>query len=224
MSNDQNHNKVALQEQTVAPHGLQALFMKKRVLAVVIAAVFCVLIVFGIIFKKNRDDDQAGRMLAVSQTARQFEELLQQHPNSAAAPVALLAVASMQFSAGSYDEALLKYVEFCDKYPKHAMLAVAELGKAMCSEAKGEIDKAFVEFNAFLAGHPDHYLTPQALFGKARCLQMTGKMSEAKIVYEDFLANHPDSKWCQQAEASLQSLGRQMRAQQAADKPAKPVK
>lgn len=216
MSNDQNADGVGTQEQTAAPRGLPALFTNKLVIAVVVAAVVCVAITLGIIFKKNRDAAQASRMLAVAQTTNQFEQVVQLYPDSAAAPVALLSIASMQFSAGAYDEALLRYIEFGDKYPKHDMLAVAELGRAMCAEAKGEIDKALMEFAAFLAGHADHYLTPQALFGKARCLQMTGKVSEAKIIYEDFLANHPDSKWSQQAEAAMQSLSRQMRAQQPA--------
>lgn len=162
-------------------------------------------------FNANRAGEQAACMLGVAQSSKQFEELIRQYPKSASAPVALLALASAQFSAGAYDAAFGRYVEFTDKYPKHPMSGVAELGKIMCSEARGEIEKALIGFDAFTKAYPDHFLTPQALFGKARCLQAMGKYAEAKVIYEDFIAAHSESKWCQYAESALQTLNRQTR-------------
>lgn len=170
------------------------------------------LAVFFVFYKSSRDDEQSMRLLGAAQSLKQFEELYARYPKSSAAPAALLAMAASRYAAGDFDAAAALYVEFAGKFPKHPMAPAAELGQAMCSEGRGEADKALMQFNSFILTHPDHFLHPQALFGKARCLQISGKPAEARIVYENFIAGHPESKWRAQAEASLQALERQMRA------------
>lgn len=198
-------------------HKRVIVFLKRQGVALYfIAGVFVVTALFFAFYviKKNRDNEQASRLLGMAQTSKQFDELFRQYPNSAAAPVALLALASARFSAGDYDGAIGRYVEFAAKYPQHPLASAAELGKIMCSEAKGEIEKALMGFDAFITVHPDHFLTPQAIFGKARCLHLAGKLSEAKVVYEDFIAANPEGKWRQHAEAALLMLDRQIRHKQ----------
>ncbi len=211
--NGQNNAGQEQAENASAPQGV-ASFLKNQSLSLYLVAgglALAALIFVYYNFKTNRDNEQASRLLGVAQNSKQFEELFRQYPDSAAAPAALLALASSSFSAGDYDAALVHYGDFAAIYPKHAMLPAAELGKLMCAEAKGDLEKALAGFDAFLQSHQGSYLTPQALFGKARCLQMTGKITDARIVYENFIVANPESKWRQQAEAAIQSLDRQMR-------------
>lgn len=191
-------------------------FIKNQNMVVYLVVAALALVALGYAFytiKTSRANEQASRLLGVAQTPKQFEELLRQYSQSPSAPVALLALAATQYSAGAYDAALGLYNEFTARYPQHSMLVAAELGKVMCAEARGEMDNALLGFNSFLLRYPDSFLMPQALFGKARCLQATGKLAEARVVYEDFIAAHPKNKWRQQAEAALQALDRQKRLQ-----------
>lgn len=215
MKDIKQNNVDAEQPGHVLPYHDILLFLKRQSISLYLITAGLVLVAFAFIFytiKTNRDNEQASRILGVAQTSKQFEELIRQYPKSAAGPVALLALASSYFSAGDYEAASGRYVEFNERYPRHPMLSAAELGKTMCSEAKGEMEKALTGFNAFLQTYPDHFLTPQALFGKARCLQATGKFTEARVIYENFIAAHPENKWCPVAESALQSLDRQMRS------------
>lgn len=220
--NETGHNNAGLEKRAniTAPQDVIQ-FLKRQSIFLYLAGAVVVVAALVFVFytiRTNRNNEQASRLLGVAQTAKQFEELLGQYPDSSAAPAALLALASSRFSAGDYDSALGLYDEFIVKYPRHSMLSAVEFGKVMCSEARGEMEKALMGFNAFLLTYPGSYLTPQALFGKARCLQATGKLPEARIVYEDFIAAYPESKWRPQAESALQLLDRQMRLRISADK------
>jgi len=216
MENIERKNQDAEAQEQATP-GLAILdFLRGQgpALYIAIAALF-IAVFIGVFYviKTTRDNQQAARLLSAAQTAKQFEEITALYPKSPSAPVAQLALASAQFSAGDYGGASSRYAEFAAKYPKYPMLPAAELGQVMCSEASGEIDKALMGFNSFIARYPGHFLVPQAIFGKARCLQLAGKYAEAKSVYEDFVAANPESKWRPQAESALQALNRRIRQQ-----------
>jgi len=163
--------------------------------------------------QQRRNAERASQMLLVAQSPKQWEELLAQHPNTAVAPIAMLALASSQYGAGAYDQALATYGGFLEKYPRHEMAPAAELGKIQCQEGRGEIEMAFNGYALFIGMHPDHFLVPQALFGQARCLQIMRRYPEAKVIYEDFIVVHPKSEWVSQAEFALRYLDREIRAQ-----------
>ncbi len=190
-------------------------FVKRNIRTVAIAAglvIIVVLIVTAYFNKQRRNAETASQMLGVAQSQKQLEELLAQYPSSSAAPIALLALATSQFTSGAYDQAFLVYGRFVSKYPQHSMVSSAVLGKVMCQEAQGDTEQALKGFDSFVAAHPDHFLLPQALMGKARCLQQLHRPAEARAVYEDFIAAHPDSEWKNQMEMSLRFMEREQRA------------
>ncbi len=176
-------------------------------------AIVLVLIVAVYISQQRRQAITASQMLAVAQTAGQLEEVLVQYPSSPSAPTALLALASSQYAAGAYEQALMLYDRFIQQYPKHFMRPAAVLGRVLCQEAQGAPAQALAGFNAFLAAYPDHFLLPQAYLGQARCLQQLRRAAEAQVVYEDFIAAHPDSEWKVHMEMALDRLAREQRAE-----------
>lgn len=191
-------------------------FLKANYAALAVGAAIVVLVAAGLtmyIMQQRRNVERASQMLLVAQSPKQWEELLAQYPNAAVAPIALLALASSQYGAGAYDQALATYGRFLGKYPRHMMALAAELGKIQCQEGRGEIEAAFNGYCLFVGMHPDHFLAPQALFGKARCLQLMRRYPEAKAIYEDFIAAHPKSEWVPQAEFAIRFLDREIRAQ-----------
>ncbi len=190
-------------------------FIRQNIQKVSIAgglAILVAVIAVAFIAQQRRSAETAAKMLMVAESPKQLEELLAQYPSSSAAPIAMLALASSQFSAGTYDQAVMTYVRFGQQYPKHPMALAAELGKVMCYEARGEAEQALAGFSAFIAAHPDSYLLPQALMGKARCLHQTGRPAEARAVYEDYIAAHPDSEWNPQMEMALRFMEREKAA------------
>jgi len=202
------HNPVALED---ILH-----FLKANYAALAVGAAIIVLVAVGMtmfIMQQRRNVEHASQMLLVAQSPKQWEELLAQHPNTVVAPIAMLALASSQYGAGAYDQALATYGGFLEKYPRHEMAPVAELGKIQCQEGRGEIEMAFNGYALFIGMHPDHFLVPQALFGQARCLQIMRRYSEAKVIYEDFIVVHPKSEWVPQAEFAMRYLDREIRVQ-----------
>jgi len=191
-------------------------FLKANYAALAVGAAIVVLVAAGLtmyVMQQRRNAERASQMLLVAQSPKQWEELLAQHPNATVAPIVLLALASSQYGAGAYDQALATYGRFLEKYPRHMMALAAELGKIQCQEGRGEIEAAFNGYALFVGMHPDHFLAPQALFGQARCLQLMRRYPEAKVIYEDFIAAHPKSEWVPQAEFALRYLDREIRAQ-----------
>jgi tetratricopeptide (TPR) repeat protein len=191
-------------------------FLKANYMALAVGAAVVVLVAAGLtahFMQARRNAVHASQMLLAAQSPKQWEELLAQYPGANVAPIALLALASSQYDAGAYDQALDAYVRFLGKYPRHTMVLVAELGKIQCQEGRGEIETAFDGYVLFAGMHPDHFLAPQALFGQARCLQRMRRYPEAKMIYEDFIAAHPKSEWVSPAEFALRCLNREIRAQ-----------
>lgn len=191
-------------------------FLKTNYTVLAVGTVIIVLVAAGLtmyFMQQRRNAERASQMLLVAQSPRQWEELLEQYPDTKVAPIALLALASSQYSVGAYDQAFATYGRFLEKYPRHGMALAAELGKIQCQEGRGEIEMAFNGYALFGGMHPDHFLAPQALFGQARCLQIMRRYPEAKVIYEDFIAAHPESEWVPQAEFALRYLDREIRAQ-----------
>lgn len=199
-------------------------FVKQNIRAVSIGAglvILVALVAVAYITQQRRNSETASQMLGAAESPKQLEELLAQYPSSSTAPIAMLALASAQFSSGAYEQAYTLYDRFLRQYPKYPLRAVAELGKVMCFEARGEAGQALAAYDSFVAAHPDYFLLPQALMGKARCLQQLNRLAEAKAVYEDFIAGHPDSEWKTQMEMEMRFMERRQRAPQT-DIPAGP--
>lgn len=193
-------------------------FLKANYTALAVGAAVIVLVVAGLVmylWQQRRNELRASQMLLMVQTPQQWQELLTQYPKATTAPIALLALAANQYSAGAYDQALESYRQFQEKYPRHSLTLAAELGVIQCQEGQGQIESAFNAYAQFAFVHPNHFLTPQALFGQARCLQLMRRHHEARAIYEDFIVQHPKSEWVAQAEFALRLLEREIRAQSA---------
>lgn len=177
-------------------------------------AAIAVVLITGIFLYRARsesNEEQASRMLGEARSAQAFQAIMSQYSRTAAAKLALLQMAKIQYDSGDYVAALSSYTDFLTRNPTHLMVPVAEMGRIHCNEAMGQTADALVAFTAFAANNPDSYLAPQALFGKARCLQQLGRLAEARAVYEDFLAAHPKTAWKNEIAQALRQLERENR-------------
>lgn len=183
-------------------------------------------VIIGIFLYRTRqqsNEEEASRMLGEARSGQALQAITTQYPKTAAARMASISIAKMQYDAGDYVGALSTYNDFLSRNPGHLMALTAELGKIHCQEAMGQTADALVAFKAFAEKNPAHYLTPQAVFGRARCLQQLARLDDARAVYEDFLIANPDSPWKGEVEEALRELAREKRKAPAASaKPAAP--
>jgi tetratricopeptide (TPR) repeat protein len=166
------------------------------------------------VFMQQREisaEDNAMALLYSARDVGQLQLVVDQHADTAAAPLALQALASRHFREGRFDQAQLQYVRFIDSYPAHTMRPAAELGLAYCEEAMGNLDQALTRFQTFAAEHDAHYLAPVARLGAARVLGLQGQTDAARAIYEELQADE-DSVWATQAEADLRYLEKEVRA------------
>lgn len=161
--------------------------------------------------RSQSNEEQASRMLGEARSGQSLQAIMAQYPRTAAAKLALLQFAKMQFDSGDYVASLSSYSDFLARNPDHLLAPVAELGRIHCNEACGQTADALAAFKAFAEKKPDHYLAPQALFGKARCLQRLSRFAEARAVYENFLAAHPKTPWKNEIDEALRQLAREER-------------
>lgn len=147
-----------------------------------------------------------------ARSAEQLQSLVSQFPETPAAPVALLEIATQNYHAGNFELSMMKYAEFKEKYPEHPGAVIADLGRAYCLEALLRLEEAYQAYEAFIREQEDSPYDTLAVFGKARVVEQVGRLREAKNIYEEFIAAHEDSAWVPQAEVAIQDLDRKIRA------------
>ncbi|HMO51847.1 MAG TPA: tetratricopeptide repeat protein [Kiritimatiellia bacterium] len=194
-------------------------FLKENAIAIVVGVLIAVVGFVGFTVWKNTRAakiDTAASLLANSQTAPQFQEIINNYPDTPAAALAYLSLAGAYFDQGQFDLARQTFEQFKEKHPRHTMIAVAELGIAQSLESIGNLTEALSAYDRYLAQHANHFMAPSATFGKARVLEAMSRFDDAKAVYETFIAENPESRWTIRAETGLEFVRKQERAAQTA--------
>ncbi len=161
--------------------------------------------------QKRQAAEDAARMLS-SGRPEQLEALVAQHAKTPSAPIALLALARLDFHGGRYEAAEKHYADFIANHADHAFREVAEINRAQCVEALGRIDEAMKAFDAVLAKGGQGLYATGARIGRARCLEQLGRYDEARQAYEEILAADAEGPWAGPAESALKTIDRKKRA------------
>jgi predicted negative regulator of RcsB-dependent stress response len=194
-------------------------FLKENGVAIVVGVAIAVAAFVGYsMWQKSKAAriDTASTLLANSQTAPQFQEIINNYGDTPASALAYLSLGSAYFDQGQFDLARQTFAQFQTTYPDHNLLPIADIGIAQAQESAGGLQEALASYDAFITKYPDHYLKSTAVFGKARVLEAMNNYSEARTVYEDYIASNPDSRWISRAETGLEFVNKQERAAQKA--------
>ena len=103
-------------------------WFRKRGTPLAAGAVILLVLVAALLYARRRAEtrkNEAIVMLSSSRSIQDFESIASEHPNSPAAPLAILRAAKGHFDTGSYALAVQKYSEFLEKHADHAMAAAA---------------------------------------------------------------------------------------------------
>jgi predicted negative regulator of RcsB-dependent stress response len=192
-------------------------FLKENGMSILIGVGLAVVVFVGISafrnFKKTQEAT-ASSMLFQSQSAEQFQQLVDAYPKTAAAPLAQLSLASGYFDQGQFEMAQNAFATFAQTYPTHSFALAAELGQIQSLEALGRLEEALDGYTKFAEAHKGRYLESAAVFGRGRCLELLGRLTEARAVYEDFMLADPKGRWAGRAEFSLQYVDKLIRAKE----------
>lgn len=182
--------------------------------ASIVVGVVLVIILGSAVVRQMKQNklDTSMQLMTTAQSVEQLQSIVTQFPDTPAAPLALLEVASMNFHQRNYELALMKYNEFIQTYPEHEGLKAAHLGKGYCLEALLRPEEALRTYDEFLTLYDEAALAPMAQFGKARVLEQMGRLNEARQIYEEYIAAHTEGVWTPQAEMALEHLDRKIRA------------
>lgn len=177
------------------------------------AAVAAVIVAGTSFFRgqKRQADEDAARMLS-SGRPEQLEALVAQHEKTPSAPVALLALARLDFHNGKHEAAEKRYADFVARYPEHAFAEAAEINRAQCAEALGRTDDALKAYDAVLSRKSGTLIASGAKLGRARCLEQLGKYEDARAAYEEILAADPEGPWAGAVDAALKTIDQKRRA------------
>jgi predicted negative regulator of RcsB-dependent stress response len=194
-------------------------FFKQNGIAIVVGVALAVVGFLGFnMWKSSKQTalDTASSLLANAQSAPQFQEIINNYPDTPAAPLAYLSLAASYYDQGQFEMARQTYATFQTTYPAHDMLPIADLGLAQSLEALGSSSEALAAYDDYIARHEGHYMAVSAIFGKARTLEAMKRFDEAIKVYEDFITANPESRWTTRAETGLDFVTMQQRAASAA--------
>lgn len=190
-------------------------FIKENGMSVLIGVGLAVVVFVGFSAFRNYRQSQettASSQLFNARGVEQFQQVVDQYPKTAVAPLAQLTLAGAYYDQGQFEMAQSAFGTFIQNYPEHDLKLAAELGSLQCKEALGQLDEALAGYQAFAETHKGRYLEAAAVFGQGRCLEQLGKLAEARAVYEDFLLADPKGRWAGRAEFALQFVDKQIRA------------
>ena len=192
-------------------------FLKENGMSILIGVGLAAVIFVGFSAFRNYKKTQettASSMLFNSQGAEQFQQVVDQYPNTTVAPLAQLTLAGEYFDQGQFEMAQSAFAAFAQKYPEHNLRLAADLGQVQCLEALGRLEEAVAGYDAFIAANQGRYLEAVARFGKGRCLEQLDRLPEARAVYEDILLADPKGRWAGRAEYALQYVEKLARAKE----------
>lgn len=189
--------------------------LRDYALPVGIGVVLALVLYFGYTgwqYSQRKTAEKVASQFAQADTMEELQQIVEEHPKSSVAPMALIGLGSQQFHNGQYESAMASYEQFATNFPGHLLRPAADLGQAYCMEGLGRVSESLSRYEAFIDAHPDHYMLPMAVFGKARSMEQLGRVDEAKDVYESFIVDFPDSQWLAHAQSALRYLEMQVRA------------
>ncbi len=119
---------------------------------------------------------------------RSYQKLLQEFPESAAAPEAYYWLAWQAYSERGYERAAALYEALMQKFPQHELAGNARYRLAMSLYQAGKHAEAAAKFYAIVAAHEEPELPVREMLWLGRFYMHEGDLERAAAVFETLLA------------------------------------
>jgi predicted negative regulator of RcsB-dependent stress response len=169
-------------------------------------AVLALVGVAGYRLYRDRREATAATLFAAAKTPAAYEELINQHGDTAAAGSAYLLLAAAQRKDGKYAEANATLVKFLEKFPGHELATTARMAMAANLQAMGKEDEAFATYQQIASATVPGFNAPMALIEQVHILQEKGKTEDARRICETIMTQYRDSYAAMEASQLLRTF------------------
>jgi predicted negative regulator of RcsB-dependent stress response len=179
----------------------------QREIAILLAlAVLGIVGLAGYRFYRDRREATAATLFSAAKTPAAYEELINQHGNTAAAASAYLLLADAQRKSGKYAEANATLTKFLEKFPRHELANTARMATAANQQAMGKEDEAFATYQQVASANVAGFNAPMALIEQVHILQAKGKTEDARRICETIMMQYRDSYAAMEASQLLRTF------------------
>ena len=121
----------------------------------------------------------------------------------------LFADATKMIDKKMAQDLIAKYIEFADKFPDDPDTPGTLFKAGDMAMNLNMAQQAIGIFDRIMNDYPDYEKTPQCLFLKGYIYENDFRdLEKAKQIYEEFLEKYPDDEFADDAEISIQNLGK----------------
>ncbi|MBO7484525.1 MAG: tetratricopeptide repeat protein [Spirochaetaceae bacterium] len=207
---------------------LSAFFVKTRFLFLgIIAALFVIAIVFGIVFTVKDNSTKAGLTeidtitteLSAARTdlkddalkAKEdelFERakvLAEKNTKNITGSRAYMIMAEIQYARKNWNDAKNAWIAAAEANPKAYTAAYCYYNVGVCAEEMKDFDEA-IKYLSLTTEAEKFPLKPHALFSIGRIEEQRGNYEQAKKSYEELSASYPSDAWTTLAKTRLITL------------------
>ncbi|HIP97580.1 MAG TPA: tetratricopeptide repeat protein, partial [Anaerolineae bacterium] len=128
---------------------------------------------------------------------REFDWLIEDHPDNARAGQAWLEKAQVYITMGDYAQAMRTYRQFINEYPQHDLAAEAIWRAARLAEGQQEYHDAIAAYTDLATRYPDSDHAAEALFRAGLCYYRLNKLDRALTFWRRLIEEYPttDNVW-----------------------------
>jgi len=182
-------------------------YQYQREIAILLAlAVLGIVGLAGYRLYRDRREATAATLFSAAKTPAAYEELINQHGNTAAAASAYLLLADAQRKSGKYAEANATLTKFLEKFPRHELANTARMAMAANQQAMGKEDEAFATYQQVASANVAGFNAPMALIEQVHILQAKGKAEDARRICETIMMQYRDSYAAMEASQLLRTF------------------
>ena len=203
---------MATASQVTVDSALETHFFWERY-KVTIIAVAVVLLLGGLGYAgyglyKARRAAAATALLANARSAADFQQMIDQFPDSKPAASARLLLAAQLRAEKKFAEANTTLHQFIDRFPKHELITTAWMGVAANLQSLGKDDEALSTYQRLATEYPQSFNAPLALLAQIPFLKAKNRLEEVRKICETVLTQYRDSVVSTEAIQELMSLPR----------------
>ena len=179
---------------------------KKPITVALIIGLLAVIVFTGYRFYLDRRAAVASALLASAKSAQEYQHVITDYPNTAAAADAYLLLAEAQRNDKKFAEANTTLQTFIAKYPQHQFVSTARMAMAANLESLGKTDEALVLYQRIAADYPKSFNAPMALLSQVYILKAKGRNDDARRICETVLTQYRTSFWAGEAMQQLRVM------------------
>jgi predicted negative regulator of RcsB-dependent stress response len=162
----------------------------------VVLLVILIIAIFGVAaykFYRDRRETTAATLFSAAETTSQYEEVINQYGDTAAAASAYLMLADELRKQAKYAEANATLVKFLEKFPKHALASTARMAIAGNLETMGKQDEALATYQQIASSNAAGFNAASALIAQVHILQDKNRIDDARRICETIMTRYRDS-------------------------------